>query len=367
MRMDRDCTPFATADAQGLHPARAGCVACAKFGVVETMRRMACAMHLKGESMSAHVFGPVPSRRLGRSLGIDPIPLKTCNWNCVYCQLGRTSPLVTARDEYVDAGAVVAEVRAYLEEHGEDSFDWITFVGSGEPTLHWRLGWMIREVKSLTRKPIAVITNGALLADAEVRAELLAADAVMPTISVGSERTYLRLHRPAHGLDFASFIAGLVAFRDAYQGRLWAEVMLVAGYNDGDDELAALRALLARVRPDEIQIVLPTRPPAMPDVRAASADRVALAARILGEVAPVRTATDVPDTTASGTDLDETIVGLVQRHPMTEAELAALVKGFSPEQIGAALEALGAAGRVHSVERCGRRFFTSAGARYGAS
>ncbi len=314
--------------------------------------------------MSEHVFGPVPSRRLGRSLGVDPVPLKTCNWNCVYCQLGRTSPLETRRAEHVDADAIVAELRRYVVARGEDSFDWVTFVGSGEPTLHRRLGWMIREVKAMVAKPVAVITNGALLGDPEVRAELLAADAVMPTISAGTERTYLRLHRPAHGLDFASFVDGLVAFREAYRGRLWAEVMLVAGINDGDEELAALREVLRRVRPDEIQIVLPTRPPALSSVRPASAAAVARAARALGGVAPVHVATDAPDAHVAADDLEDAILGLVQRHPMTAAELGAVLDPWSEAEIAGALEALVASGRARCVERCGRRFYAASAARF---
>jgi wyosine [tRNA(Phe)-imidazoG37] synthetase (radical SAM superfamily) len=123
------------------------------------------------------VFGPVPSRRLGRSLGIDTIPLKTCNWNCVYCQLGRSVPLVNQRRNYFLTEAILAEVQLALAAHRSGEIDWITFVGSGEPTLHAGIGLLIRQVKALTDLPVAVITNGALLHLPEVRAELIAADA----------------------------------------------------------------------------------------------------------------------------------------------------------------------------------------------
>lgn len=314
--------------------------------------------------MSRYVFGPAPSRRLGRSLGVDPIPLKTCNWNCVYCQLGRTSPLQPSRDEYVDADEVMAELHSYLAEHGEDDFDWITFVGSGEPTLHRRLGWMIHEAKALTKKPVAVITNGALLRDPEVRAELLEADAVMPTISAGTERTYLRLHRPAHGLDFRGFVEGLVAFREAYRGKLWAEVMLVAAFNDDEPELTALGDVLRRVRPDEIQIVIPTRPPALATVHPAGPEQVALAIRVLSTVAPVSAPSEGPKVTVVGSDLQDVLVGLVQRHPMTEEELARALDRWTADEVRDALAALTESKRVLWIERCGRRFFSSAESRY---
>jgi wyosine [tRNA(Phe)-imidazoG37] synthetase (radical SAM superfamily) len=148
---------------------------------------------------------------------------------------------------------VLAELRDVLGRIGPAEADFVTFTGSGEPTLHSGLGVMLREARALTVLPIAVLTNGSLLGDATVREELSVADVVMPTVSAGSETVWMRLHRPARGLTFASFVEGLVAFRDAYEGRLAAEVMVVEGMNDGDAELAELVALLRRVAPDEIQ------------------------------------------------------------------------------------------------------------------
>lgn len=315
-----------------------------------------------------HIFGPIASRRLGRSLGIDPVPLKTCNWNCIYCQLGRTSPHSPARDEYIDADEIIDQFREHLADHGEESFDWITFVGSGEPTLHARLGWMIREVKKLAHKPVAVITNGALLSDPQVREELRVADAVMPTVSAGTEETYLRLHRPAPGLDFRSFTTGLITFRDMYEGELWAEVMLVAGHNDEEDELVALRDLLQRMRPDEIQVVLPTRPAAVPAAQPAQLPQISLAIRILSAAAAVGArdkTSPLPEVRAAGSDLHEVLAGLVQRHPMTEAELTRTMSHWSPDAVRTALVTLTEAGRIRSVERGGQRFYSSAKAIYG--
>ncbi len=167
-----------------------------------------------------HVFGPVPSRRLGRSLGIDPVPLKTCNWNCVYCPLGRTTPLTNERRDYVPRDEIVQQVKATLEGHRREEIDWVTFVGSGEPTLHAGLGWMIRQAKTFTRIPIAVITNGSLLHRPDVREEMCAADAVLPTLDAGAETLYRRMNRPHPHLSFASFMEGLVTFRHIYTGKL---------------------------------------------------------------------------------------------------------------------------------------------------
>ncbi|HRE29884.1 MAG TPA: radical SAM protein, partial [Anaerolineales bacterium] len=127
-----------------------------------------------------YVYGPIPSRRLGQSLGIDLIPLKTCNWNCVYCQLGRSVPLTNERKEYAPRAEVLAEARAALAAHPAGAIDWVSFVGSGEPTLHSGIGWLIREVQAGTDRPVAVITNGSLLHLPEVRRDLATADAVLP-------------------------------------------------------------------------------------------------------------------------------------------------------------------------------------------
>jgi wyosine [tRNA(Phe)-imidazoG37] synthetase (radical SAM superfamily) len=133
-----------------------------------------------------YVFGPVPSRRLGQSLGIDTIPLKTCNWNCVYCQLGRTRPLTNRRKDYFPVQEIISDVRQALSAHQPGEIDWVTFVGSGEPLLHTHMGHLVRQVNALTDLPIAVITNGSLLYLPEVRRELSAADAVLPTLDAGS-------------------------------------------------------------------------------------------------------------------------------------------------------------------------------------
>ena len=143
-----------------------------------------------------HVFGPVLSRRLGQSLGVDPIPQKTCNWNCVYCQLGRTTPVTNEISEYYPAEEIVAEVEEAVETTGRENIDWVTFVGSGEPTLHTRIGWMIRQVKEKTGLPVAVITNGSFLYFPDVRESLMEADVVLPSLDAGTAELYSRVNRP---------------------------------------------------------------------------------------------------------------------------------------------------------------------------
>ncbi len=143
-----------------------------------------------------YVFGPVPSRRLGQSLGIDPVPLKTCNWNCVYCQLGRTRPLINERKNFFPPEEIIDQVKEASEAHKPGEINWVTFVGSGETILHASIGEMIHQVKTLTTLPVAVITNGSLLYLPEVREELLEADAVLPTLDAGNAILYRKINRP---------------------------------------------------------------------------------------------------------------------------------------------------------------------------
>jgi len=312
-----------------------------------------------------YVFGPIPSRRLGRSLGVDPIAFKTCNWNCVYCQLGRSTPLQRERKDYVPPGDLVAEVKDAVARHGASAVDWITFGGSGEPTLHASLGRMIREVKEATGLPVAVLTNGSLLYLADVRADLSPADAVMPTFDAGTEEIYFRMNRPSPELTFDRLVRGLRAFRQAYSGKLWVEVMLVKGLNDGEGALRALAEVLGGIGPDEIHINRPVRPPAEGWVEAPSDELLARAAAILGPRAQiVAPRSAILDLSGYG-DIEEALLSILDRHPMTLADLAEALGRWDAGHVDAALARLRETGRVRQIQRLGQTFWASAEARYG--
>lgn len=310
------------------------------------------------------VFGPVPSRRLGQSLGIDPIPFKTCNWNCVYCQLGRSAPMTNERREYVPPEEVIAQVKDALAAHPPGAIDWVTFVGSGEPTLHAGLGKMIREVKTLTQIPVAVITNGSLLYRSDVREELAAADAVLPTLDAGTESLYRTINRPWPSLSFDRLVDGLIAFRREFSGKLWIEVMLLKGINDSEAALRDLATVLRRIGPDEVHITLPIRPPAEPWVTPADQEGLVRASALLGEIARVLIpAEGVVD--LSGYDhVVDAVIGVLVRHPMSEDDLIKALGRWTPEQVEQALAELTAGGRAQVVSRYGRRFWSYVGARY---
>jgi wyosine [tRNA(Phe)-imidazoG37] synthetase (radical SAM superfamily) len=312
----------------------------------------------------AYVFGPVRSRRLGRSLGIDPIPLKTCNWNCVYCQLGRTIPLSHVRREYCPAVEIVAELQPVLVNHSPD-IDWITIVGSGEPTLHSQLGWLIRRAKALTSIPVAVITNGSLLYRPEVREELSVADAVLPTLDAGTDSLYRAINRPYPEFTFPQLIDGLVEFRHDYAGKLWIEVMLVSGLNDSEAALKDLATSLCGIEPDEVHISLPLRPPAETWVEAAGSVATARAAAILGAVARILPSIPEGADLSISDDLPNAVLAVISRHPMEEQELVRTLERWNPGKACEALETLEASGRAQVVARFGRRFWSASAARYG--
>jgi wyosine [tRNA(Phe)-imidazoG37] synthetase (radical SAM superfamily) len=300
-------------------------------------------------------------------LGIDPIALKTCNWNCVYCQLGRSVPLVSERGEYAPAEQILEQVRLALDACQPGEVDWVTFVGSGEPTLHSRLGWMIRQVKTIFQKPVALITNGSLLYMPEVREEVSAADAVLPSLDAGTEPLYRTLNRPHPSCTFERLVTGLLGFRQSYRGKLWIEVMLVKGFNDTKEALHDLAAVLSQIGPDEVHISLPLRPPAESWVEPSGAEGQARAAAILGSVAKILPPIPEGVHLASSGDLIDAIVDVITRHPMEEDEIIRALENWRPTEVTHVLEMLSASGRAQVAAHSGRRFWSAAGVRYGAA
>jgi wyosine [tRNA(Phe)-imidazoG37] synthetase (radical SAM superfamily) len=312
------------------------------------------------------VFGPLPSRRLGQSLGVDPLPgqAKICNWNCVYCQLGRTIPLSNERREYFPRESILAEVRETLARHEPGAIDWVTLVGSGETTLHAGLGWLIRQIKGLTAIPVAVITNGSLLHLPEVRADLIAADAVLSSLDAGNERLYRRINRPWPGLRYDLLLDGLLAFREEYRGKLWIEVMLMKGINDGEAELVEIAGVLRRIQPDQVHISLPSRPPAEPEVQLSDEATLVQAASILGVRSQVvQPSSGAFDLSGYGS-VGDAVLAIIRRHPMGEKELRQALENWSPGQVEEALQQLVTSGKAQVVERYGDRFWTAAGCCY---
>ena len=269
---------------------------------------------------SGRVFGPVPSRRLGRSLGVDLVPFKTCTFDCVYCQLGRTTHLTAQRGEYVDPRAVLDEVELKLRAGAGPDF--ITVSGSGEPTLCRGLGRVIRGLKAVADVPVAVRTNGALLWREEVRRELLDADLVIPSLDAGDGETFRAVNRPCEEIDFDRFLDGLAAFRREFLGLVWLEVFLLAGMNATEEHVRGIAGCAAAVAPDKVQLNTVARPPAEDFARAVSGRRMAEFAKlfacpteVIADHARVHTA---PAATASR----EEVLALLRRRPCTVEDIA---------------------------------------------
>jgi wyosine [tRNA(Phe)-imidazoG37] synthetase (radical SAM superfamily) len=207
-----------------------------------------------------HIFGPVLSRRLGRSLGVDIMPFKTCTYDCVYCEQGRTTNHTACRKEYVPTSDVLAELKDFLSS--QPTPDYITLSGAGEPTLHARLGDIVQGVKKLTRVPLAVITNGSLLWEPTVRDALRDADVVLPSLDAGNARLFDYIDRPVDGISFEQMLCGLVRFRESFRNAIWLEVLLLAGVTSGESEVREIADWARRIRPDRVQLNTVVRPPA---------------------------------------------------------------------------------------------------------
>jgi wyosine [tRNA(Phe)-imidazoG37] synthetase (radical SAM superfamily) len=229
-----------------------------------------------------HLFGPVASRRLGVSLGIDLTPQKACTLNCVYCECGKTDTLTLDRKEYIPTAEVISELRDYLSADPE--LDAITFSGSGEPTLHIGVGEIIAFLKrEYPRYRVVMLTNSTLLHLPDVREALMQADLVVPSLDAISEDIFRKINRPNARLNNAQVIEGLTTFCDYYQGEVWLEVFIVPGINDTPEELERFKALFARLRVNRIQLNSLDRPGAMDWVQPMPRENLTGIAHILGD------------------------------------------------------------------------------------
>ncbi len=219
--------------------------------------------------MYKYLFGPVPSRRLGMSLGVDLVPHKVCSLDCVYCECGATTKLTLTRKEYILYDKVVSELTHYFSNNPDP--DYITFSGSGEPTLNSRIGDVLKFIKlKKPNIPVAVLTNGSLLFQPEVRKELLLADLVMPSLDAAASKTFKKINRPENKLIISDYIQGLTEFSQEFKGKIWLETLIIPGYNDKKEDLILLKDALIKIKPDRIQLNTLDRPGAITDIQAAT-------------------------------------------------------------------------------------------------
>jgi wyosine [tRNA(Phe)-imidazoG37] synthetase (radical SAM superfamily) len=302
-----------------------------------------------------HVYGPVASRRLGFSLGVDIIPFKTCTLDCTYCQLGSTGKTRLRRASWFPPEDILAQVKAAVA--AEPRIDYVTFSGSGEPTLSKDIGLLIREIKRETGRPVAVLTNGTLLTRADVRRDLLAADVVVPSLDAVPAALFRRVNRPHAGLDNRRVVEGLARFRHEYRGEIRLEIMLVKGVNDSPAALAALKKAIARIRPDRIELNTVVRPPAEAGTGALGPADLRRVRTALGPKAEIVASFAKRKRPAAAGALDRKVLATVGRRPQTVADIAVAL-GRHHDEVLKAVAALEARGRVRRLVHDGRTYFS---------
>ncbi|MBI1884179.1 MAG: radical SAM protein [Chlamydiae bacterium] len=222
-----------------------------------------------------YLFGPVYSSRLGWSLGVDVIPHKICNFDCIYCECGKGTLWVNRRGHFVQLGRLIEEFENYLEEQGKNYFNVVTITGSGEPTLEIQLGRVIDEIKKRLSKPVAVLTNGSWMRNEDVQKDLALADIVLPSLDAVSPEVFKKVDQPCSGIEVESIISGMIDFRQKYaEIQFWLEILMVSGVNDSPEEIHLLKKVIDRIKPHQVHVGTVTRPPAYPEAKPLSQERL---------------------------------------------------------------------------------------------
>ncbi len=314
--------------------------------------------------MSKRVYGPVRSRRLGVSLGVDPVPTRTCSYDCIYCQAGRTLNRTLERSPFIEESVILEEVEAALEK--APKVDAVTLAGWGEPTLNSRIGAILSGIRKITKARLVVITNGSLLWMNEVRNDLEAADIVIPSLDAPNEEVFKRINRPAAKLGFDKVVGGIAEFSASFHGETWLEIMLIAGVNDDTSHITDFSRLVSHIRPTKTHLNTVTRPPAEQCVAAVSKKRlVEIASRLPGEVEVIAehhgSATQQEFRSSSNMETDTTsrIMETLRRRPCTEDELV-LSTGLSQEKVSHLLEEMIKKGLVKKQRLGNNTFFSTA-------
>ena len=227
------------------------------------------------------LYGPVASRRLGLSLGVDIVPFKVCTLDCVYCQLGATTEKTTERREYVLAEVILAEISDKVQKGLKADF--ITIGGSGEPTLNSQLGQIIDDIRKITDIPVAILTNGTLFYRQDVRADCAKADVVLPSLDAGDKQAFEEVNCPHKEILIETLISGLCDFRNEYTGQIWLEVFLIEGLNTDADQIAKIKEAIKRIRPDKVQLNTAVRPTTHAGIKKVDVQKLEAIAAELGE------------------------------------------------------------------------------------
>jgi len=289
--------------------------------------------------MKKIVYGPVPSRRLGISLGVDIIPYKNCSYDCIYCQLGKTTNQTIQRKSLVSVDSVIKEIKQVIDQNSD--IDYITFSGSGEPTLNSDIGEMIRKVKSFTQIPVAVLTNGSLLRQKEVREDLSSADLVVPSVDAVSEEVFDKVNRPVKGLQVTKVLEGIRDFCENFKRKIYLEIMLVKDINDSEEEIKKINQFVRELNVDKIQLNTVIRPAGDPSVKPLDKQELLKIKALFDPKLPVEIVADFDRMTSKAyhKDLEEAITELLRRRPTRKDEMSVAL-GVHPNEIVKHLQVL---------------------------
>jgi len=301
-----------------------------------------------------YFYGPVPSRRLGRSYGVDIVPFKVCTLDCVYCQLGKTTDRTIKRKDYGPIEPILAELRETLAEGLEADF--ITIAGSGEPTLNLRLGELIDGIKKITDIPVAILTNGTLLYKEDVRADCANADLLMPSLDAGDEQTFQRINQPHNDISIENVISGLCAFRDEFAGRIWLEVFFVEGLNTDAEQIAKIRDAIELIRPDKIQLNTAVRPTAEADIMKLDAEKLQAIVARLGPKCEVVADFSLSHHGKPFGNKAEDVLSILKRRPCSLNDICSGL-GIGRNEALKYVTGLEHKGIIHSEKKDGRIFF----------
>jgi wyosine [tRNA(Phe)-imidazoG37] synthetase (radical SAM superfamily) len=268
-----------------------------------------------------YIFGPVPSRRLGRSLGVDLIPYKTCTFDCIYCDVGRTTRKTTSRQSYVPPEEIQGELEFSLSVL-EKKPDYITLSGSGEPTLNTNIGEIVQRIKEITSIPIAILTNSSLFSLDEVRSDLSEADVVLPSLDAITPALFEYINRPAPSLKIEEIISGLIQFRSQYRGQIWLAILFCRGANDGNEEVEKFKGVIEKIQPDRVQLNTPVRPPAEDFAFPLTLGQLEEIRERLGEKAEIISEFAAPLGEGLNSVKDTEILNLIKRRPCTTEDIS---------------------------------------------
>ena len=297
------------------------------------------------------LVGPVPSRRLGISLGIDLVPMKTCTLNCIYCECGKTSHLTLERKEYVSFEAVKKELTHYLAHHAQP--DYITFSGSGEPTLNSKIGDVIHFLKDRAPDvPVAVLTNSTLFFQKQVRSDIKNAMVVIPSLDAATEKIFNKINRPSPLLHVDKIIDGLIRFRQEYTGKIWLEIFIIPGMNDTITELTALKRVIGKIRPDQVHLNTLDRPGSISTLRTATREELERVLDVL-QMENAAIVADPPEQKALlayRKDTAAAILGTIARRPCTAKDLSEIL-GLQVKEVNTYLKSLKAGKKITRIKQ----------------